>query len=205
MTALVALWATINLFGHATRAETVARIKRFRWDRHAFCQHFLITGATGSGKTLGGILRLLFEVFKHQPQFGGLCVDVKGLLYEKVAEMSRHFGRADDVLVLQVRPNTQLTNWQPRHRFNLVGDRSIPFATYARCVADTAAAMSNRQEQVFFRRAAQIHIGKGLEALRALGYEVTLENVHNMLVNAGDTARVVKELGAKDPGLAEHF
>ncbi|PWU19883.1 MAG: hypothetical protein C5B50_05485 [Verrucomicrobia bacterium] len=204
---LLTALAIASRFGSSHRSEIVARIKWFSWDRRTFCQHFLITGATGSGKTLGGILRLLFQVFKHEPRFGGLCVDVKGLLHEKVVEMAKHFGRPDDVVVLQVRSNSATTEWRPVNRLNLVGDRSIPFGTYARCVADTAAALGNRQEQTFFRRAGQIHIGKGLEALHALGYEVTLENVHNMLVNPGDTARVVKELGTKETtrGLAEHF
>lgn len=81
---------------------------------------------------MSGILPLLFQVFKHQPRFGGLCVDVKGVL-------------------LEVRPLNAPADWQPRHRFNLVGDRSIPFATYARCVVDTAVALGSRREQSFFR------------------------------------------------------
>jgi hypothetical protein len=189
------------------RSGTVARIRRFRWSRQNFCQHFLITGSTGSGKTLGGVLALLFQVFKHQPRFGGLCVDVKGVLYEKVLAMAGCFGRAKDVILLQIKPAASANEQAPAHRYNLVGDRSIPFSTLARCVVDTAAALGNRQEQTFFRRATQIHIGKGLEALHILGYEVTLENVHNVLVNPEDTARIVKELSDKDSArpLAEHF
>jgi hypothetical protein len=66
------LWLVVRSPG---RGELVARLKGFAWYRHTFCQHFLITGATGSGKTLSGILPLLFQVFKHQPRFGGLCVN----------------------------------------------------------------------------------------------------------------------------------
>ena len=184
----------------------VARFKGFKWDRHSFCQHFLITGATGSGKTLGGILRILFQAFKHQPGFGGLCVDVKGSLHEKVTAMAAHFSRSDDVVVLKVRGKNDPEGWKPTHRLNLIGDRSIPFHTYARYVVDTASALGNRKEQSFFRRAAQIHIGMGMEALHVLGYDVTLENTHNLLVNSADTLRAVKQLTAKGfTGLAEHF
>jgi len=189
------------------RGELVARLRGFVWYRHTFCQHFLITGATGSGKTLSGILPLLFEVFKCQPRFGGLCVDYKGVLHERIRAMAAHFGRGADVLVLAVRPVGAAAGWQPPHRFNLVGDRSIPFGTYARCVVDTAVAMGNRHEQSFFRRAAQIHIGKALEALAALDYEVTLENAHNLLVNPPDTQAVLAQLSAhgRNHALAEHF
>ena len=185
----------------------VARLKGLTWDRQTFCQHFLITGATGSGKTLSGIVPLLFQVFQHQPRFGGLCVDVKGVLHEIVIAMATHFGRAEDVLLLEVGMHTPPGSTPPKHRFNLVGDRSIPYATYARCVVDTAIALGNRHEQAFFRRAAQIHIAKALEALDALGLAVTLENTHNLLVNSTDTHSVLQQLEARETtrALAEHF
>jgi type IV secretory pathway TraG/TraD family ATPase VirD4 len=74
-------------------------------------------------------------------------------------------------------------------------------------VVDTAVALGNRQEQSFFRRAAQIHIAKALEALAALGYEVTLENAHNLLVNVPDTQATIAQLAAQESchALAEHF
>lgn len=205
---LAGLLLLLGLARRGGRAhETVARLRGFTWHRHTFCQHFLITGATGSGKTLSGILPLLFQVFKHQPRFGGLCVDVKGVLHEQVSAMAHHFGREHDLVLLEVRPLNAPADWQPRHRFNLVGDRSIPFATYARCVVDTAVALGSRHEQSFFRRAAQIHIAKALEALAALGYEVTLENAHNLLVNPPDTQAAIAQLASREPthGLAEHF
>jgi type IV secretory pathway TraG/TraD family ATPase VirD4 len=185
----------------------VARLGGLTWNRQTFCQHFLITGATGAGKTLSGILPLLVQVFRHQPKFGGLCVDMKGVLHHTIAEMAAHFGRPKDVLLLEVRPVSAPSVWQPKHRFNLVGDRRIPYATYARCVVDTAVALGNRQEQAFFRRAAQIHIAKALEALEALGLEVTLENAHNLLVNEADTQDALRRLEAIESALAlaEHF
>ncbi len=201
---LAVLW----LVGSTRRSSsTVVRLAGRCWDRHTFCQHFLITGATGAGKTLSGILQLLFQVFRHQPRFGGLCVDMKGVLHHAIGEMAAHFGRPNDVLLLEVRPVQAPPGWQPKHRFNLVSDRRIPYATYARCVVDTAVALGNRQEQSFFRRAAQIHIAKALEALDALGYEVTLENAHNLLVNAADTTDALRRLEALESArsLADHF
>ena len=205
-----ALAALALLYWVASTRSTTGRVAELAgrdWDRFTFCQHFLITGATGAGKTLGGILQLLFQVFQHQPRFGGLCVDMKGVLHHTVGEMAAHFGRPNDVLVLDIRPVLAPASWRPKHRFNLVGDRRIPYATYARCVVDTAVALGSRQEQAFFRSAAQIHIGKALEALDVLGFEVTLENAHNLLVNATDTTDALQHLEALETAraLAEHF
>jgi type IV secretory pathway TraG/TraD family ATPase VirD4 len=90
-----------------------------------------------------------------------------------------------------------------RHRFNLVGDRSIPYSTLARCVVDTAVAMGNQNEQSFFRSAAQIHIAKALEALDEADFPVTLENVHNLLLNPSDSRAAMARLRSR--ALVEHF
>ena len=180
----------------ARRDPVIVRLKGFRWTAHELCQHVLITGATGKGKTRSGLVPIVLELFKNDRRFGGLCVDAKGVLHETVVEMARHAGRADDVVLLQV-------GAEGRHRFNLVGDRSIPYSTLARCVVDTAVAMGNQSEQSFFRSAAQIHIAKGLEALDEAGFPVTLENVHNLLLNPSDTRRAMARL--KSAGLVEHF
>lgn len=67
---------------------------------------------------------------------------------------------------------------------------------------DVAVALGSRNEQSFFRRAAQILIGQGLSALEALGYEVTLENVHNLLTNLADLQTAIAQLRAS-PTTAE--
>jgi len=176
----------------------VAEFKGFIWDRQTFCQHFLITGVTGAGKTLSGMVRLLFQVFTHQPRFGGLCVDVKGTLHELVSEMAAHFQRSGDLVVLRLRSPADPENWVPRHRINLVGDRSIPFSTLARFVVDTAVALGDRNGQSFFRKATQIFIEMAFKALFALGYDVTLENAHDLLVDTAETQRAMQELLANE-------
>lgn len=176
------------------REETVIELGGFSWNRQAFCQSWLITGATGSGKTRSGIHQILHQLFKRQNRFGLLCIDDKGVLFEALAGMAKHFGRKKDMVLLQVRPKEASADWQAPHRFNLTGDRSIPAATYARCVVDAAIALGNRHEQSFFRRAAQIQIEQGLIALEALGYDVTLENLHHLLTNSTDLKNAIGEL-----------
>lgn len=126
-----ALWCTaaVIFIAHFLRKPTsrvVVRLAGFSWTRGDFCRGWLITGDTGSGKTPSGITPLLFQVFQNEPTWGGLCIDDKGQYWETLSQMAKHFGREDDLILLQVRPDGAGSSWQPRHTYNLTSDRSIP-------------------------------------------------------------------------------
>jgi hypothetical protein len=151
----------------ATRKAVVVELAGFRWTRADFCRGWLITGDTGSGKTRSGITPLLFQVFKNEPGWGGLCIDDKGLYWETLQEMARHFGRENDLILLQVRPDCAAPTWQPQHTYNLTSDRSVPYNRFAKAVIDTASSLGQagdkgpRQTNVAARRghnAASIRI-----------------------------------------------
>jgi type IV secretory pathway TraG/TraD family ATPase VirD4 len=188
---LALLWQTWRA---RQQRNTVVELGGLRWDRHAFCQGWLIVGATGSGKTRSGIHQLLHQLFRRRIRFGLLCIDDKGVLFETLVAMAKHFGRQQDTILLQVRATGAAPDWKPIHRFNLIGDRSIPAATYAHCIVSAAVVLGNRHEQSFFRRAAQIIIGLGIMALEALGYDVTLQNLHTLLTNLVDLQKAIAEL-----------
>lgn len=184
--------------------DVVCRLKGLEWDRQSFCRGWFISGSTGSGKTLSGLRALLFQVFRNQSGFGGLCIDDKGTLHETLGEMAAHFGRAKDVILLRVQAGD---GGPPACRFNLIGDRTIPAATYARCIVDTASALGQRREQSFFRAAAQIHMAQAIEALIAAEQEVTLANVYHLLTDADYLKDVlaVLECRTEASALVRHF
>ena len=68
-----------------------------RWSRLDFCRGWLITGRTGSSKTRSGITRLLYQVFLNEPTWGGLCIDDKGLYWETLCAMAKHYGREREI------------------------------------------------------------------------------------------------------------
>ena len=175
--------------------STVVKLAGFQWTRSDFCRGWLITGDTGSGKTRSGITPLLFQIFQNEPTWGGLCIDDKGLYWETLSEMARHFGREDDLILLQVRPDDQSpATLAPRHTYNLTSDRSIPYNTFAKAVVDTASSLGQAGDKGFFKNQAQIHIAAALETLREIGADVTLENAYHLLLDQGDLDEAMTDL-----------
>ena len=193
------------------KRRTVARLAGFTWTREDFCRGWLITGDTGSGKTRSGITPLLFQVFTNEPTWGGLCIDDKGLYWETLSAMAKHFGREDDLILLQVRPEGAPHGWQPRHTYNLTSDRSIPFNTFAKAVVDTASSLGQSGDKGFFRNQAQTHIAAALETLREIGADVTLENAYHLLLDERDLEEALGDLAStghlspRRRELADHF
>jgi len=174
---LVALWF---LFAGKAKA-CVARLDGLRWRRNQFCRGWLITGDTGSGKTTSGVNQLAHQVFQNEPTWGGLCIDEKGVYWETLAAMARHYNREHDLIHLQIRADDTDTTWTPPHRFNLTGDRSIPFMTYAKFIVDTATSLGQSGDKGFFKSQAQTHIAHALEMLFELRRPVTLLGAFELL------------------------
>src|ERR1700743_3561293 len=133
--------------GIPAKSKFVVQLKGFAWKQEDFCRGWLITGDTGSGKTRSGINQLLFQVFQNDPNWGGLCIDDKGVYWETLLEMARHFQRTNDLILLQVRPDNPPDGWKPTHTFNLTSDRAIPYTTYAKFLVDTATSLGQHTEQ----------------------------------------------------------
>jgi hypothetical protein len=184
----LALMAALLLLAPHNRKRVVAKLGNLRWKRTQFCRGWLITGDTGSGKTSSGINQLAHQVFQNEATWGGLCIDEKGVYWETLAAMAKHYGRERDLIQLRIRSDASDLNWSPEHRFNLTGDRSIPFTTSAKFVVDTATSLGQGGDKGFFKSQAQTHIAHALELLYELQRPVTLQGVFEMLSDRCQTA-----------------
>lgn len=178
---LLILIALCLLFIPRNRKWYVARLGGLTWKRTQFCRGWLITGDTGSGKTSSGINQLAHQVFQNEPTWGGLCIDEKGVYWETLAAMARHYGREHDLIHLQIRSTDEDPQCKPLHRYNLTGDRSIPFTTYAKFIVDTATSLGQGGDKGFFKSQAQTHIAHALELLYELSRPVTLRGAFELL------------------------
>jgi len=170
---IVTVWILLS------RKRHVARLGGLTWRRNQFCRGWLITGDTGSGKTTSGINQLAHQVFQNEDKWGGLCIDEKGIYWETLSAMARHYGRENDLIHLQIHGDDP--DEKSRHQFNLTGDRSIPFSTYAKFVVDTATSLGQGGDKGFFKNQAQTHIAHALELLSELQRPVTLSGALDML------------------------
>jgi len=80
------------------RNNPVAQLGGLIWKRSQFCRGWLITGDTGSGKTTSGINQLAHQVFQNEPDWGGLCIDEKGVYWETLSAMAHHYERESDLI-----------------------------------------------------------------------------------------------------------
>lgn len=152
-----------------------------KWDRNAFCRGWLITGSTGSGKTQCGINILMHEVFKNENgkrdknekiieyPWGGICIDEKGLYWQTLQGMASHYGRQEDLVLLQTKPDYAEKDWKPQYRLNLLSDHRIPANTYANAIVNTAFSIAGGNvDKGFFKTQSESNIGWAIELFRAI-------------------------------------
>ncbi len=166
------------------RRASLVRLAGFAWTKEDFCRGWLITGDTGSGKTLSGIVTLAEQVYRRDPTVGGVVIDDKGVLHETFSALLKAKGRERDLILLQTRPPGAGLGWKPLHRYNLLSDHTIPANTLAKVIVDTASSIQGGGDKGFFRTNVQLQIGKGIETLRLVGLPCTLKNLYDYLTNA---------------------
>lgn len=192
--AILLIIITARLLAGPKGKQPVARLGGLTWKRNQFCRGWLITGDTGSGKTSSGINQLAHQVFQNESKWGGLCIDEKGVYWETLSAMARHYEREHDLIHLQIRSDDSGEVWNQPHRFNLTGDRSIPFSTYAKFIVDTATSLGQGGDKGFFKSQAQTHIAHALELLYELNEPVTLLRAFEILSSRDELMAELKNV-----------
>jgi len=192
---LCALFGAWSLFGEAHAGNVVVRLGGLSWSMEDFVRGWLITGRTGSGKTQSGINSITYQIFQNVKDWGGICLDQKGLYWEILVKMAAHFGREADLILLQTRPSGENALWRPPHTINITGNPDVPASTYAKVIVDTAVSLTGgRGGNPFFPTKAQLAIQTGFEILRHMEAYVTIPNIHRLLLSAEDSNAAIETL-----------
>ncbi len=154
-------WLLIKKRGKKDRP--VLRLGRFTWSLGDFCRGWFITGVTGSGKTLGAVKRMLWQVSTHYPGWGGLCLDEKGLFWETLTEMFHRHPRKQvtDLILLEVRPDNAPADWKPLYTFNFLDVPGIPYSNHAKTIVDVATSLQKKGSRIRFFRNKPPFISNG--------------------------------------------
>lgn len=201
--AVFAIW---TLFADEHSGKTILRLGGLSWSMEDFVRGWLITGRTGSGKTQCAINAITFQIFQNVPNWGGICLDQKGLYWEILVKMAAHFGRSDDLVLLQTRPLGKDMLWRPPFTINITGNPHVPASTYAKVIVDTAISLSGgKSGNPFFPTKAQLAIQTAFEILRHLDAYVTIPNIHRLLLRKEDGEAVMEDLMKMDGQRAEEL
>jgi hypothetical protein len=193
---LGATFATWSLFADSNSGKVVLRLGGVSWTMEDFVRGWLVTGRTGSGKTQSAINAITFQIFQNVKNWGGICLDQKGLYWEILVQMAAHFGRGEDLILLQTRPVGKDALWRPPHTINLTGNPGVPASTYAKVIVDTAMSLTGgRGNNPFFPTKAQLAIQTAFEILRHIDAYVTIPNIHRLLLNQEDSDATLMNRG----------
>lgn len=190
-----ASFAVWTLLSEDNSGKIILRLGGLSWTMEDFVRGWLITGRTGSGKTQSAINNLAFQIFQNVKNWGGICLDQKGLYWEILVEMAAHFGRSHDLVLLQTRPLGKDMLWRPPHTINITGNPNVPASTYAKVIVDTALSLTGgRGGNPFFPTKAQLAIQTGFEILRHIEAYVTIPNIHRLLLSPEDSNATIEAL-----------
>ena len=204
--AFSAAFGAWSLFGESHVGNVVVRLGGLSWSMEDFVRGWLITGRTGSGKTQSGINTITYQIFQNVKNWGGICLDQKGLYWEILVRMASRFGRSDDLILLQTRPTRESVLWRPPHTINITGNPDVPSSTYAKVIVDTALSLTGgRGGNPFFPIRAQLAIQMAFDILRHLECFVTIPNIHSLLMNQTDADALMKRLDERGDERSEEL
>ena len=181
------------------------------WSQADFVRGWLITGRTGSGKTAAAICNILEALFKNGKNWGGVCVDDKGLFFNILVKACQKYGQSDRLALLQVRPENAPSDWQPQYKYNLISDLAIPASSYAKTIVDVSKSIGGEGGNPFFITQAGIQIEKAIELFRLVDpKKCNLKSIYQFFSIEDDMTKILDFLAHKDEspaavGLIEHF
>lgn len=133
----------------------------------AACEHALVTRQ----RQLRDLLRPLERLRYESPPWGGLIAGEKGDEWQFAYRLFHHHGREQHLQLLQTRPRRRAgSDWSPPATLNLIGDETIPPATLAKYVCDTALTEAGgKPPDTFFDTKARLAIAQLIALLRETG------------------------------------
>lgn len=193
----------------SSKKPIIVKLFGLKWDQDDFCRGWLITGMTGSGKTIGAINNLFLQITKNVKNWGGVCIDEKGPFSQSIQKLFNRYDRPDDLIILEVRPEGASKEWTPKHTFNIIDPANLQPSSISKFICDTAASLGQNTDKGFFKTQAQIHIEWSIKGLIELDTVPTISGCYNVLCDDRSLKKMVTNLQSKATPIAsqiaQHF
>jgi len=163
------------------RGGSVVRLLGLSWTLEDFLTHWVIVGRSGSGKTAGFIRTILIQLLHTVPDFGCVAIDEKANFHKTLARLCAANGHPDKLIVLRPRRPGRDQDQPLPHTMNFIGDRTVPWETYAQLVIDTAVACGQETNNAFFKNQGRKTITAIFATLDAVHIVPTLGEAYDFI------------------------
>ena len=198
-------FVVLSIWTKARPANVVLELGGIQWNEEDFCRGWEIDGRTGSGKTASGVVPIIYQLKKNRPDVGILALDTKGDLSEPLTRIAEALDCRENLVQLEVRPDSAPYDWKPAVTMNFLADTSVPYSTYAKILVDVATAAGQKGGQAFFKVSSQTAIQNGFLALAALKQPVTVPNCLQIIADITRLQETGKGSGNHCPKLSSEL
>ncbi|WP_342751145.1 hypothetical protein OH491_27940 (plasmid) [Termitidicoccus mucosus] len=149
----------------------VLKMLGMTWTLDEFLTHWCIVQRSGHGKTAGVIRTMFSQLMVTIPNFGCIAIDEKANFHRCWERFARHSSALKNLSFCDHAGGRDL-DIPITHMMNFIGDRTIPWDTYAQLVIDTAVACGQKTNNAFLRIRVENHL-EPFQTLDAIGITPT--------------------------------
>ncbi len=144
-----------------------------------FCRHGIAVGQSGTGKSELA-KRMLIDLTRNRPDWGGTITDEKADMHVMTKRVFAALGKSDKLVMLRPRMFGQKAE-PPRWRLNLIGDRSISWASHSQLIVDTAVSQGQKTSQSHFKTQAIDRMAEAMESIHLAGLVPTIPGIYEFI------------------------
>lgn len=149
--------------------------------------HFLITGATRSGKTAAAMKPILGQLLKNSDHIGGLVLAVKSNFADILQNLANATGRGEDIIRVRIEEGA-------RWRYNPYADNKIQASLLSSRLKAAWKNVGGSTGESFWVDKAVQACEYAIRLLRLIGTPVALNEVHSILTQDSALAKAMTRL-----------
>lgn len=166
---------TIVVLLKCIKNPIIVQLGGFCWNEQDFCRGWLITGTTGSGKTASALNKIIDELCRNVPSWGGFVIDDKGLYWEKLYDSLKKRHLEDKLLLLKMEATSS-------NKIQFMDLTVAPPSTYAKILCDAAKVCGqDNANDSFFSTQTQLFLENFIKLIALSKHTLQLSDCFKLL------------------------